>query len=156
MLSTKERVDAAPCSHGVRMFSANWSRDSVSDLTRRVAQLEDAPGHACPECGLDPKAEVRYVIDWDWEEQEEISVSSPPCPRCGERAYIAVGWDGVMTDPDAEREKREHWRRLEGERAEFLASRPDLTGARSAAVTALDYPPSEAADDLDGRRGDRY
>jgi hypothetical protein len=118
---------------------------SPGSLRGRVGRLESAP-HApggCPECGVDPNAPVRYEVIWEDEaeadEHGDPMVSLPPCPRCGHRPVTVLDFDGLITDPEVVKAKREELRRLERERREYMASRPDLTS--EARQTLPDYPP---------------
>jgi hypothetical protein len=109
-------------------------------VRRRIAALErrSSGGLACPMCGHDPNAPIRYEIIWEAEEDEdEPLVSSPLCPRCLYRSLTVIDWEEVVTDPERERANREHRRSLEEQRAEYLEGRPDLTELQ----TLHDYSP---------------
>jgi predicted RNA-binding Zn-ribbon protein involved in translation (DUF1610 family) len=70
-------------------------------LRRRLERLEGGDGGPCPECGIDPTLPPEYFVDWEWivaepEDRRPAGSSSPPCPRCGRRAVIVVGLDGII------------------------------------------------------------
>ena len=109
----------------------------MRSVHRRLAKLEDGSG-PCSVCGLDQNAKVRYIIHWDWEDEDEPSESSPPCPRCGQRAIIVVSWP----DPPGSSEERA---RLEAQHEEALAASPWLGGE--------DTEPPNADPVPDTRRG---
>ena len=65
---------------------------------RRISALEDGSG-PCSMCGLDPQAPPRYKLGGDLlddPDPDEPTESSPPCPRCGERAVVVVSFDDIF------------------------------------------------------------
>jgi hypothetical protein len=130
----------------------------------RVGRLENSPNFggasfACPGCGVDPTAPVRYKLLWDEpslgeaeddsndDSEAEVRVSSEPCSVCGARERTVLDWDGLLTDKEEAKEEAERIRRLERERAEYLKSRTDLYPSqdKEAKAEVPNYPPwSEA------------
>lgn len=70
----------------------------MSDLSRRVASLEDGAPGPCPECGSDSRLPVRYAVVWE-DEEGAPKESSPPCPRCGNQDVFVIPWPDLPTKP---------------------------------------------------------
>jgi hypothetical protein len=60
-------------------------------VRRRLDRLEGGKA-PCRACGIAPSLPSVYEVDW---ELGSTGGSSPPCPRCGQRARVAVEWPGL-------------------------------------------------------------
>jgi hypothetical protein len=108
---------------------------SGGGLSRRLERLEEGSG-SCPACGLGPGSRIVYRIAGDLVDDpapDEPEVSSPPCPRCGQRRRIVIDFDDAASRAEMDR--------LSAERERFLASRPDLLSDSASRRLVPDYPP---------------
>jgi hypothetical protein len=63
----------------------------------RLPQLEGG-SRPCVTCGIDPLAQPVNKVVWEDDHDpfpNENAESSPPCPRCGQRALTVVDFDDV-------------------------------------------------------------
>ncbi len=108
----------------------------MSGLDQRLRVLEAGDGGLCSSCGLPAEPRIVYKISGDLVDEplaDTPAVSTPACPRCGQRRLHVLDWDDAAP-PD-------ELARLEAERASFLASRPDLLRGSDSRGRVPDYPP---------------